>query len=107
MTHEYEELTNVAIGGKSMTDEKDEYHIGCQNNKVGRVCNQKTIFGGICRKSIEIFIHIISNIMLDPRTCSLCALIYCHKAEMMTGLVWVWTPRSLARRGSSLNWRGW
>lgn len=37
---------------------------------------------------------------------SLCVLIYCHSAWMITGRVWVWMPRSRARRGSNLNWGG-
>jgi hypothetical protein len=43
----------------------------------------------------------------DRQTWSLWVLIYCQRALMMAGRVWVWTPRSLAKRGSSLNWRGW
>lgn len=43
----------------------------------------------------------------DIQTWSLWVLIYCHRALMIAGRVWVWTPRSLAKRGSSLNWRGW
>jgi hypothetical protein len=43
----------------------------------------------------------------DIQTWSLWVLIYCQRALMMAGRVWVWTPRSLAKRGSSLNWRGW
>lgn len=37
---------------------------------------------------------------------SLCVLIYCHSAWMITGRVWVWMPKSRARRGSNLNWGG-
>jgi hypothetical protein len=40
-------------------------------------------------------------------TWSLCVLIYCQRALMMTGRVWVCTPSNRARRGSNLNWRGW
>ena len=39
-------------------------------------------------------------------SCSLWVLMYCHRALMMTGRVWVWTPRIRAKRGSSLNWGG-
>lgn len=38
---------------------------------------------------------------------SLWVLTYCHRAWMMTGLVWVWIPSIRASRGSSLNWGGW
>lgn len=39
-------------------------------------------------------------------SCSLWVLMYCHRAWMITGRVWVWMPRSRASRGSSLNWGG-
>ena len=39
----------------------------------------------------------------DIQTWSLWVLIYCQRALMIAGRVWVWTPRSLAKRGSSLN----
>ena len=47
--------------------------------------------------------------MTNSRSCgswSLCVLIYCHSAWMITGRVWVWMPSSRARRGSNLNWGG-
>ena len=41
--------------------------------------------------------------LTDSFSWSLWVLMYCHKAEMMTGLVWVCTPSSLASLWSSLN----
>ena len=40
-------------------------------------------------------------------SCNLWVLIYCHRALMMTGLVWVCMPRRRASRKSSLNCIGW
>ena len=40
-------------------------------------------------------------------SCSLWVFTYCHRAWIMTGLVWVWIPSMRASLGSSLNWGGW
>lgn len=39
-------------------------------------------------------------------SCSLWVLMYCHRAWMITGRVWVWIPKRRAKRGSSLNCGG-
>lgn len=89
---------------------------------LNRTSRSLSIITATCTSYGSLWIIQVAKWKFNPPTCcrylsqlmnsrswgswSLWVLTYCHRAWMITGLVWVWMPSIRASRGSSLNWGG-